>query len=332
MKVSICVPVYGVEKYIERCAVSLFEQTYDDIEYIFVNDQTPDKSWEILLSVLAKYPQRVERTQLPTHDKNRGSAAVRNTAANFATGDFIMWVDSDDWLELNAVELLVKEQERTGADIVSFASNWYFTEDEVVFHKVEIYISPDDMLCKVLTGRNGNSIWGRLIRRSLYTNNNIKCIEGVNVGEDFQQLIPLIYYSQKVSSLNIPLYNYECRNTNSYTYVFSEEKMRSILRSYEYVYGIIPDHGDAFEKAFNCRLVDSYASHIVNCCKLKTCKEYFNFINRKVREIPRQYWHHAGILKEILFYISDYRLAIYYVKFMLYLKNILKKWKSKISK
>ena len=102
--ISICVPVYGVEKYIERCAVSLFEQTYENIEYIFVNDQTKDKSWEILLGVIERYPMRKSQVKLSTHDKNRGLAAVRNTAANLASGRFIIWVDAEDYVETNIVQ------------------------------------------------------------------------------------------------------------------------------------------------------------------------------------------------------------------------------------
>ena len=71
-KVSILVPVYGVEKYIERCVRSLFEQTYENIEYVFVDDCTKDKSIEILNSVLAEYPNRKKQAKILHHDKNRG--------------------------------------------------------------------------------------------------------------------------------------------------------------------------------------------------------------------------------------------------------------------
>ena len=118
-KVSILVPIFGVEKYIERCARSLFEQTYSNLEYIFVNDCTPDKSVEVLENVMVNYPERIENVKILTHEKNRGVAAVRNTALDNACGDFVSLVDSDDWLELDAVELLVSKQLKTDADIVT---------------------------------------------------------------------------------------------------------------------------------------------------------------------------------------------------------------------
>ena len=96
-KVSICVPVYGVEKYIERCAISIFEQTYTNLECIFVNDCTKDNSIKILYNVIERYPQRREKIRIIQHDCNRGLAAARNTALEAASGDYILHVDSDNY-------------------------------------------------------------------------------------------------------------------------------------------------------------------------------------------------------------------------------------------
>ena len=96
---SVLVPIYGVEKYIERCATSLFEQTLQDhIEFIFVNDCTKDNSVVKLLNLLKKYPHRISQVKLLEHSRNRGLAASRQTALNHATGDYVLTVDSDDWL------------------------------------------------------------------------------------------------------------------------------------------------------------------------------------------------------------------------------------------
>ena len=118
MKVSILIPVYGVEKYIERCARSIFEQTYQNLDIVFVDDCTPDKSIEILRRVLDDYPERKAQTRIIRHEHNQGLAAARNTAVAAATGTFLTHVDSDDWLELDAVEELVKKQVETGVAFV----------------------------------------------------------------------------------------------------------------------------------------------------------------------------------------------------------------------
>ena len=100
MKVSVCIPIYGVEKYIERCARSLFEQTMtDDIEFIFVNDCTPDRSEQILLATLEDYPQRKKQVKILHHAENQGLTGARSTAVKAACGDYIIHCDSDDWVD-----------------------------------------------------------------------------------------------------------------------------------------------------------------------------------------------------------------------------------------
>ena len=81
--ISILIPVYKVEQYIEKCAISLFEQTYSDIEYVFVDDCSPDSSIQCLKSVIEKYPQRSKNIKIIRHERNRGLAAARNTAITF---------------------------------------------------------------------------------------------------------------------------------------------------------------------------------------------------------------------------------------------------------
>lgn len=114
--VSVVVPVYGVEKYIKRCAESLFSQTIAaSCEFIFVDDCSPDNSIGILKSVVQKYPAL--DVKIIVHEKNKGLASARNTGFAQVTGKYFINVDSDDWVEPNYIEVLVSEAERTCADI-----------------------------------------------------------------------------------------------------------------------------------------------------------------------------------------------------------------------
>ena len=99
-KVSVIIPVYGVEKYIEKCARSLFEQTLDDIEYLFVDDCTPDKSVDILKHILEEYPHRKSQVVIHRMEQNSGQAVVREWGVKNAKGDFIIHCDSDDWVDV----------------------------------------------------------------------------------------------------------------------------------------------------------------------------------------------------------------------------------------
>ena len=118
-KVTIGVPVFNVSSFIERCAVSLFEQSYQNIEYIFVDDCSPDDSVEILRDVIDRYPLRKKQVQILRHDTNEGVAGSRNSIIKACTGDFLTQVDADDWLDKNAIKLWIAAQEEGGYDIVT---------------------------------------------------------------------------------------------------------------------------------------------------------------------------------------------------------------------
>lgn len=117
-KVSIIIPVYGVEKYIERCARSLFEQTLDDIEYLFIDDCTPDKSVEILKRVLEEYPHRKSQVVIHRMEQNSGQAKVREWGMRNARGEYVIHCDSDDWLDVHMYEEMYNKAIEEDADVV----------------------------------------------------------------------------------------------------------------------------------------------------------------------------------------------------------------------
>ena len=116
--VSIIVPVYNAENFIEKCAATLFEQDYDNIEYIFVNDCTPDNSIKVLNRVIENFPNRKDNIKIINKLKNEGLPQARKTGLENSNGKYIMHVDSDDWVELDMVSSLVKEAIKTDADMV----------------------------------------------------------------------------------------------------------------------------------------------------------------------------------------------------------------------
>jgi len=211
--ISICVPIYGVEKYIERCARSLFAQTYSDVEYIFVDDCGKDQSVEILNRVIAEYPEK--KVQLLRHEQNRGLAAARNTAVAAAKGDFIMHLDSDDWLEPDAVEILMTRQQETSADIVSGNALAHYADHEEELVEPD-YASVEDMVHQTIKLTLDHVVWRRVIRKSLYDEHAICTVEGVNIGEDHHTLPRLVYYAKAIAKVDKVVYHYNCVNENSY--------------------------------------------------------------------------------------------------------------------
>lgn len=226
-KVSILVPIYNVEKYIAKCAQSIFEQSYPDLEFIFVDDCSPDNSIGILSEIIGNYHHLANNVRIIHHSRNRGLAAARNTAVENAKGDFVMHVDSDDWLEPNAVQTLVSSQLATDADIVTGNAQQHFN-DYVVEMQEPNYSSKEEMILSIIKPTLNHVIWRRLIRRSLYTNNGISAKEGCNLGEDWQVLPQLVYYANIINQVNSIVYHYNCTNEDSF--MFKKNKVLDVNR------------------------------------------------------------------------------------------------------
>ena len=197
--VSLLVPIYGVEQCIATCAESLFGQTYESLEYIFVDDCTPDRSMDVLQQCLDRFPHRREQVRIIHHQKNRGLGAARLSALQAATGDFVMHVDSDDYLATDAVERLMRRQQETGADIVDGAFQEFNNGTEGSLRLFLPYHGHRDDYLKLLLAQNTlpHQIWGRLIRRTLFTKHAILPIEGVNQAEDYALVPRLVFFARR---------------------------------------------------------------------------------------------------------------------------------------
>ena len=219
--VSVLVPVYNVSKFIERCLHTLFGQTYDNVQYIFVNDCTPDQSIEIIQKVLNKYPQRKEHVKIINHDKNRGLAAARNTGIENAGGEYVLHIDSDDYIELDMVELMFGKAKEEDADIVvcDFNIKWKKTQKIASQH----FTDKDQYLRDILNTKAMPGVVNKLIRKSLYSENEIFPFEGINLGEDYVTTPKLIAKARRISKVNKPLYHYIQYNEGSYTAVMNQK-------------------------------------------------------------------------------------------------------------
>ncbi len=201
-KVSIIVPIYNVGKYIERCVVSLFEQDFEDIEYIFVNDCTSDSSVEILEKIIEKYPNRKPNCKIIHHKENKGSGATRRTGIENAIGEYTLQIDSDDWCELNMISSLYSKAKETDADMV-------VCDHFVNFSKIETYSKQNfsenhSANLRNLLISNGlyNHFWNKFIKRNLYDRYNVYPPTEISFGEDKWVIIRL--FSQKIKVTYLP--------------------------------------------------------------------------------------------------------------------------------
>jgi len=290
--VSIIVPVYNVEKYIERCAVSLFEQTYPNIEYVFVNDSTLDESMQILKRVLLRYPSRQNNTIIVDHEVNRGLAAARNTGLANCKGDFIVHVDSDDYLEHNAVELLVNKQTITNADIVTGkALRHDFDNDKLIPHPH--YRSKNEMVLDMMQLTINHAIWRRLIRKSLYDDYQIKAEEGVNCGEDCWVMTQLAYYASSVSFIDEVVYHYDCTRSDSYMSSIKEglnkKKIKDDIATAKLIIDFFKDKEQIFYDEANTVALNYMNNVLFSCARLKD-KPYYYEILSQMKSFDKKYW------------------------------------------
>lgn len=211
--VSIIVPVYNVEQYIEQCAISLFEQTYSkNIEYIFIDDASTDNSIKTLRNIANKYQNL--NINISSNDKNIGPAGVRNLAFKKANGDYIIACDSDDWLEFNAIELLVTSANKHNADIVAAPFYTYNKNKQtIVSFPYGDTLALNSIPCDTLHF----SLCNKLIRRSIITNNNLQAFEGRNYWEDLYISFRAIILSKQIVTIKQPIYHYRTNNNASLT-------------------------------------------------------------------------------------------------------------------
>ena len=207
-KVSVIIPIYGVEKYIERCARSLFEQTLDDIEYIFVDDCSPDKSIDILNMVIADYPTKISNIRIIHHKKNAGLPIARQSGWKVATGEYIANCDSDDWVDLDLYEKMYNTAVSQTADIV--VCDIKFTDGtscrKIVNGLPSDNPNKEDAQKDMIYLRTSWSLCNKLIHRNLYV--KMKEYPNAYMGEDMAVTLPIFKNCQTVASCRNVYYNY----------------------------------------------------------------------------------------------------------------------------
>ncbi len=233
MKVSILIPIYAVEQHIIRCARSLFNQSYENCEFIFVDDGSPDLSVERLQQVLDdEFPHFKSRVRIVHHSRNRGLAEARNTAMECASGDFLLFVDSDDWCAPNLVSMLVREQRRNNADLVS--TDFFNVRGETTEHVRTHWVGGREGSLRVVLAQSfalPNRIWSLLIRADMVHRNGIRSDGSVGYGEDALLLVKFLYYARTVGHVDKALYYYRADSAGSYSNNITRKSCRSYIRS-----------------------------------------------------------------------------------------------------
>lgn len=221
--VSVIVPIYKVERFIARCVTSLMEQTLRDVEYIFVDDASPDGSIRLLEEVVARYPDRREHVRLIRHEQNRGLPAARNSGLAVARGEYLFHCDSDDYVDPEMLEELCSAARRSDADIVWCDWRLSFGKNER-YMKQPDFGTPFEALEAMLSGVMKFNVWNKLVRRRLYTDNGIEFPAGYGMGEDMT-MIRLMARARRVAYLPKAFYHYVQLNSGAFSKTYSERHL-----------------------------------------------------------------------------------------------------------
>ncbi len=229
--VSILVPVYGVERFIKKCAISLFEQTYTNIEYIFVDDCSKDESMKILHEVISRYPTRAEKIKILVNSVNSGLAYSRKKALQASSGDYILHVDSDDYLEPYAISHLVDKALKSKADIVVYDIEHIYKTHSFIEHSK--YSSDNaNYLDLIMRRETSVNLVSKLYRRNVCLHEDALPIEGLNFSEDFAVLPRVVYYANNIEKLDEALYKYNHTNESSYMSNITRERIMNMSQAY----------------------------------------------------------------------------------------------------
>lgn len=207
MKVSIIIPVYGVEKYLAKCLDSLVTQTLKDIEIIVVNDGTKDNSQKIIDKYQKKYPKLIKAYI----KENGGQGSARNYGLEYAKGEYIGYVDSDDYVDPTMFEKLYNTASKNNSDMV-ICGNYVVSEDYSILKTELLNFPTDKHNCK----DNYNlifdkmAVWNKIYKKELILNNKID-FRSQKWYEDLDFTIPLLLKSKRIDFVNEPLYYYLLR-------------------------------------------------------------------------------------------------------------------------
>ena len=210
-KISVVVPIYNVEKYLERCITSILKQTYRGLQIILVDDGSTDDSG----SICDRYMDQDARVFV-IHKKNEGLVEARKTGLFYAAGEYVCYVDGDDWIESDFVECLLGEMERTGTDLVV---SDYFVDSICYVQKVKgkqaagIYEAKDIIPVMLYTGEFygfgiSQFVWAKLYRKAILQNVQEQVDNRITCGEDVAVVYPYVLHAQRICCMEYAGYHY----------------------------------------------------------------------------------------------------------------------------
>lgn len=345
IKISIIVPIYNVEKYIDRCLDSLVNQTLKEIEIIIVNDKTPDNSMEIC----EKYAEKDHRIKIYNKDENEGLGYTRNYGINKANGEFIAFVDSDDYVDKDFYEKLYNKAIETNTDICFGEFKTYNSKNENDITTIKIPFKNDventkDILYNMilrnqnernlLTGYINASVWQAIYTKSIINENNILFIsERKYLAEDVIFNFEYLMQSKKASFVR-GAYYYYCFNESSLTHTYIQNRMEKVKVQKNKLIELAKKYGELefFLKAIMSKFLADTRKTIkqeINCNESR--KEKIENIKRIVNDTDLRMALKNKMKDNFFYEILDFFIKTKQVRLLIIIYQVANKLKGKVN-
>lgn len=321
VKISVLMPVYNVEKYLRQSIESVLSQTYENWELIIVDDGSTDESGKICDEYVAKN----EKIKI-IHKSNMGLLSARRDGIKAATGDYGIFLDSDDFLEMDCMERVVSEIEKTSADIVIYRGYIYeHGKQTPMYSTLEAGVIDKRIIYKtILSSDEINAIWTKAIRMKLLQDDPTDYSEFYpnSYGEDKLQFLYPVTHAETIDILPIPLVNYR-QNESSLIHNVKIEMIEKKLqfgvweKIFEYAkIWKMDNQNDVLDLSTYClrHLINTYTNVFYGCKSSNEVKECVNFPWKKyLPRIAYEHRHHNDLsLKEkVKLYCILHRIGIF---------------------
>lgn len=287
IKVSVIVPIYNVEKYLGKCIESIIEQTYSNLEIILVDDGSPDNSG----AICDEYAKKDKRIKV-IHKSNGGVSAARNSGIDAATGEYICFVDGDDYVMNDYVEYLLKLTVENNTDI-SLTTEMFgnFQSEQVHNDKIQI-LNSEETTIGILCYKIPIGVYCKIFKREFLNNNKIRFLTELFIGEGFNFNTTAFQHATNVAIGHRRIYYYRRDNSTSATTRFSIEKWENGLYAIDVIKKNMIIHSKKMNRAWNFALwrTNSDVYDIMTLANVQN--EYKEFYKRCLK-ITRTKWFYS---------------------------------------
>jgi len=330
--ISVIVPVYNAELYLKRCINSITTQTYQKLEIILINDGSTDNS----LNICHELAQTDKRIKV-INQKNRGVSYTRNQGINKATGEYLLFVDSDDFIDTNYINKMYQELKNNHYEIV--ISGMTFCDEKENIIKKELYkkenqeLKLDNIIDDVINTLYFCSACKTIISKKLITNNNLQFNEELSYGEDFSFSYQLLKRASKIGYLSDTGYYYR-QNSTSLTHKTNIEKIKKYFSDNLVVFSQFDNSTLVANRVYtklNITIRKIASIEKINYKKFKSLTlemiDLYNSSNITKDINLEQITYESKVNKKLLKYLKNNQFYKYYItiKFIALIKNILKR-------